>query len=88
MDAVRIREARRRLYRAWIYGGLLWSVFFIGIAALIAWLIGVDAASELSTFLTLALLLAFSAWGLIYVGAILLHVAKRVWSRQPIVEQE
>ena len=88
MDADRIRAARHRLWRAWVFGGMLWSIVFLGIASLIAWAVGVEQADELFTILMGAMVLALGTYGIFYFGAVALHIGKRLWKRQPIMEIE
>jgi hypothetical protein len=88
MNAQQIRAARLRLWRAWVFGGLLWSVVFLGVASLIAWAAGVERSDELFTILMGAMVLALGTYAIVYFGALLLHVGKRLWRREPIMEIE
>jgi len=81
MDAPRIRAARCRLWRAWIFGGLLWSVFFVGLAALLAWLLGSEGAETAQLALTLALVTCGGLYAFIYLGAALLAFVRWVLLR-------
>ena len=69
MDATRIREARRRLWRAWLYGGLLWSTFFLLIAMGISWLLGAESTATLQLALTFALVAFFGLYAALYLLA-------------------
>ena len=86
MEADRIRAARQRLQRAWVYGGLIWSIFFLGLAAVIAWVVGVERADELFTVIMGAMTLALGTYGIVYLGAVVIHVIKRARSGQPIMD--
>ena len=88
MDAARIHAARNRLWRAWVFGGMLWSIVFLGVALLTAWLVGIERSNELFAILMGAMVLALGTYGILYFGAVALHIAKRAWKRQPIMEIE
>jgi hypothetical protein len=87
-DAARIKLARQRLWRAWIFGGLLWSVVFLCLSAGIMGILGVDKASYLGTLMLGAAMLAAGTYAILYFGALLLHIAKRLWNREPIMDQD
>lgn len=74
MDADRIREARRRLHRAWLYGGLLWSTFFLLLAWGLAWALVPEAQATIQMALLLALIAEF---GLLGVARLIAAVRRR-----------
>ncbi len=78
MEAHRIKAARRSLWRIWVFAGLLWSTFFLLIAAGIVWLFGIPVAETVQLALTLALVTCGGVYGFIYLGALVLAVVKRV----------
>ena len=88
IDAARIRAARHRLWRAWVFGGMLWSIVFLGVASLIAGALGVERGDELFTILMGAMVLALGTYGIVYLGSVMLHIGQRVWKREPIMEIE
>jgi len=83
MEAKRIKAARSRLWRAWVFGGLLWSVFFLGAAAFLAWLLGSSKVEALQAALTLALVSCGGLYGFVYFGAALMAVLRWATGRQP-----
>lgn len=62
MEAARIKEARRRLIRAWVFGGLHWSTFFLLLALGITWLLSADAVKIVQLALMLALFAFFGLY--------------------------
>lgn len=78
MEASRIRVARRGLWRIWVFAGLLWSTFFLLIAAGIIWLFGIPAAQNVQLALTLALVTCGGVYGFVYLGAAVLAVVKHI----------
>lgn len=83
MDASRIKAARHRLWRAWVFGGLLWSVFFVGVAAGLVWLLGASGAETLNLALTLALVICGGVYGLVYLSAAVFALVRWALGRQP-----
>lgn len=69
MEAERIRAARRRLTRAWFFGGLLWSIFFLGAAAALIWAIGSPGMQTVQLALTFALVACGGMYAFVYLGA-------------------
>lgn len=88
MDAERIKGARTRLWRAWIFGGMLWSVVFLLLATAIVMLFGVEKSSSAFAIAWGAAILAGGTYGIILIGALLIHTIKRIVRGQPIVEEE
>lgn len=88
MDAERIRSARTRLWRAWVFGGMLWSVVFLLLATAIVMLFGVEKSSSAFAIAWGAAILAGGTYGIILIGALLIHVARRFVGGQPIVDDE
>ena len=70
MDAARLKTARRRLWRAWVFGGLVWSIAFIGIAAALVWLLDAPGAQTVQLALTLALVGCGGLYAIVYFGAL------------------
>lgn len=83
MDASRIKAARHRLWRAWVFGGLLWSVFFVGVAAGIVWLLGARGAETLNLALMLALVICAGVYGLVYLSVAVFALVRWALGRQP-----
>ncbi|WP_298335681.1 hypothetical protein [uncultured Erythrobacter sp.] len=88
MEAERIKAARTRLWRAWVFGGMLWSVVFLMLAATIVMLFGVEKSSSGFAIAWGAAILAGGTYGIIMVGALLMHTIKRLVRGRPIVEEE
>ena len=82
MDAARIREARKRLWRAWLYGGLLWSTFFLLLAMGVSWLLGAESTATLQLALTFALVAFFGLYGVLYLLAANSGLLKRMLSNR------
>ena len=81
MDADRLRAGRRRLTRAWVYGGLVWSTFFLLIAAGVVWLLGVPGAQTVQLALTFALVACGGLYAIMYFGAALIALGKWAFRR-------
>jgi len=80
MDAVRIRAARYRLWRAWVFGGLIWSIFFVGLAALLVWLLGVHGGQTVQLALTVAIVVCGGIYGCMYiVAAVIASIRSLIW---------
>ena len=69
MDAARIKAARRRLWRAWVFGGLAWSILFVGLATGLTWLMGSAAIQTVQLALTFALVTCGGLYAFVYLGA-------------------
>jgi len=82
MDTFRLKAARYRLWRAWVFGGLVWSVFFVGLAALLVWLLGVGEARTLQLALTVALVVCGGIYGCIYICAAVLALIRWAMGRK------
>ena len=82
MDAFRIKAARYRLWRAWVFGGLVWSVLFVGLAALLVWLLGFREAQTFQLALIVALAVCGGIYGFIYIGAAVIAVIRWAIGRQ------
>jgi hypothetical protein len=82
MDASRIKAARQRLWRAWLLGGLVWSVFFLGLSFTIVWLLGADGAQTVQLALTLALVICGGFYGFIHLGAVAVALLRWVTGGQ------
>jgi hypothetical protein len=83
MDAARIKAARRRLWRAWVFGGLIWSVAFTGVAAALVWLLGAPGAQAVQLGLTLALVGCVGFYAIIHLGAVCVAVIQWIARRRP-----
>jgi hypothetical protein len=79
MEAARIKEARRRLMRAWLWGGLSWSVLFSSVAWGIAWLLSEEAfrIAQFGMILMLVTLLGVH----VFLGLIQAGIALAKWAR-------
>ena len=88
MEAERIKGAGSRLWRAWVFGGMLWSVVFLLLATVVVGLLGAEQASSTFTIVMGAAVLAGGAYGIILIGALVVHVFKKVASGQPIMDDE
>lgn len=82
MDAFRIRAARRHLWRAWLFGGLAWSVVFVGLAAAVTWLVGAPGARTVQLALTLAIVVCGGLYAVVRLAAATWAVARWAAGRQ------
>jgi len=88
MDATRLKRARWRL-RAYFFGsGILMAAIFLCLAAGIISMFGLQTTTYAVTLILTAAVLAGGTYAIIYFGAVILHVIRRVWNRQPIMEIE
>lgn len=88
MDAARLKRARRRMRAFWIGGAVIGALVFLCLAALIMAVIGVEKTSYLAALVFAALVLAGGTYAIILFVALAVHIAKRAWNRQPIMDRE
>jgi hypothetical protein len=88
MEAERIKAARARLWRAWVFGGLLWSLIFLCLATALIGAFGVELTSYFGTLALTAAILAGGTYGILLFGALLIHMIKRIARGQPIADNE
>jgi nitrate reductase gamma subunit len=88
MDAARLKRARWRL-RAYFFGsGILMAAVFLCMAAFVMSWLGVEKTSYAATLVLAAAVLAGGTYGIIFFAGVLIHIARRVLKRQPIMEIE
>ncbi len=88
IDATRLKRARWRL-RAYFFGsGVIMAFIFLCLAAAIMSIFGLKATSYAVTLVLAAAVLAGGTYAIIYFGAVILHIIRRVLNRQPIMEIE
>ena len=88
METARIKAARARLWRAWMFGGLLWSVFLLGLAWFVTWLIGAEQVQIVQFAVVMALTLCMGLYAIFYLGSVLTLIVKRLLRREPIMDRE
>ena len=88
MDAARLKRARRRAAAYFFGSGVLMAAVFLFFAAAVVSLFGLSPTSYVVTIILGAGVLAGGTYALIYFSGLALHIAKRVWKRQPIMEIE
>jgi hypothetical protein len=88
MDAARLKRARWRL-RAYFFGsGILMAAIYLCLAAAIMAMFGFRATSYAVTLVLAAAALAGGTFAIIHFAGVILHVARRLWNREPIMEIE
>ena len=88
IDAQQIKSARFRLWRAWFFGGLLWSFFFLLLAAGIVLAFGVEKTNATFSVVLAAAILAGGTYGIILLTALVVHMIRRIVAGKPIVDKE
>ena len=88
MEAKRLKAARSQLWRAWIFGGLLWSVVFLCLGLGLMGLLGVETTSYIGTLGMVAAVMAGGTYGILLLGALLIHTMKRLLRGQPLVDEK
>ena len=88
MDAVRLKRARRRLLRYFLGSGVVMAIVFLFFAAAIVSLFGLSPTSYVVTIILAAGVLAGGTYAIIYFATLALHIGRRIWRRQPIMEIE
>ncbi|HEX6783499.1 MAG TPA: hypothetical protein VF098_02440 [Sphingomicrobium sp.] len=88
MDAARLGRARRRATGYLFGSGVLMAAVLLCFAAAIVSMFGLSPTSYVVTIILTAAVMAGGAYALIYFGALALHIGRRAWKRQPIMEVE
>ena len=88
MDAAHLKRARWKL-RAYFFGsGVIMAFIFLCLAAVIMSIFGLSATSYALTLVVGAAVLAGGTYAIIYFGAVILHILRRVLNRHLIMEIE
>ena len=64
------------------------AAIYLCLAAAIMAMFGLQATSYAVTLVLAAAALAGGTFAIIYFAAVILHIARRLWNRQPIMEIE
>jgi hypothetical protein len=73
----------RPLWRAWLLGGLIWSVLFLGVAATVMWLFGIEGVATVQAALTMALVTFGGFYVFVYLVTIAAGIVRRLTGRGP-----
>ena len=88
MDAARIKRARKRLRAYFLGSGVIMAFLFLIAASLVIRVLGVEQTSFAATLVFGAAAMAGGVYAIIFFAAVVVHIAKRVISRQPIMDAE
>ena len=88
MEAERLKRARRRMLGYFLGSGVIMAFIFLLLAAVVIRWLGVEWTSYIATLVFAAGVMAGGIYGFILLGAIVIHVLRRLITRQPIMEAE
>ncbi len=88
MDALRLKRARWRLRSYFLGSGVIMAFLLLIAASLAMRFFGVEQTGYTATLVFAAAVMAGGLYGIIFFAGLIVHIAKRVVNRQPIMDAE